>query len=189
MAATIKKYRNEIWKNLKGHISQRPGYKYAISDYGRIVRYNTKMEEGNLLRFSRQGGYPIWRKKMNGTHFAALVHRLVAANFLPKPTADKRFIIHLDHNKENNKASNLRWATQQEVTKHNARNPLVIASMKERKLNHFIVWSKLTEAKVVVIKKMLAKGKTLREIASKYNVSDMQIHRIKTGENWAHIGK
>jgi len=29
--------------------------------------------------------------------------------------------------------------------------------------------------------------KTLKEIAGKFNVSDMQIHRIKTGENWRHI--
>ena len=26
-----------------------------------------------------------------------------------------------------------------------------------------------------------------KEIALKYGVSDMQIHRIKTGENWGHL--
>ena len=145
------------------------------------------MEDGTLINFSRQGGYPIWRKKMNNMNFAALVHRLVAEKFLSKPTEKKRFIIHLDHNKENNKASNLRWATQEEVTKHNTKNPLVIAAMKERKHRNFIAWSKLTEPKVLAIKKLLAKNKTLREIAKKFDVSDMQVHRIKTGENWAHV--
>lgn len=184
----IKMQRNEIWKDLKGHESRGAvWYKYAISNYGRVVKYNNKLEDGFLLRFSRQGGYPIWRKKMKNTHFAALIHRMVAEFFLPKPGAKKKFIIHLDHNKENNKYSNLRWATQEEVTKHNKRNPVVIAALKERALKHNIAWSKLSEAKVLVIKKMLAKGKTLREIADKYKVSDMQIHRIKTGENWSHV--
>ena len=64
---------------------------------------------------------------------------------------------------------------------------MVIAALRERALKHNIAWSKLSEAKVLVIKKMLAKGKTLREIADKYKVSDMQIHRIKTGENWSHV--
>ena len=34
---------------------------------------------------------------------------------------------------------------------------------------------------------MLKEKKTLKAIAKKFNVSDMQIHRIKTKENWAHV--
>jgi len=40
---------------------------------------------------------------------------------------------------------------------------------------------------VKVIKQMLKEKKTLKAIAKKFNVSDMQIHRIKTKENWAHV--
>ena len=47
--------------------------------------------------------------------------------------------------------------------------------------------TKLTAAKVKQIKTSLAKGKTLKELAVKFKVSDMQIYRIKTGENWGHI--
>ena len=35
------------------------------------------------------------------------------------------------------------------------------------------------------IKKQLHFG--VKAIAKKFNVSDMQIHRIKTKENWAHV--
>ncbi|MGC4035310.1 MAG: HNH endonuclease [Chitinophagaceae bacterium] len=184
----IRLLKNEKWKDLPGHESKEAvWYKYAVSDHGRIVKYNKKIEDGFLLRLSREGGYPIWRKRMDGSYFAALLHRLVAKYFLPKPTAKQKFIIHLDHNKENNSRTNLKWATQQEVTEHNKSNPRVKAFLKERKANHFVTWSKLTEAKVIAIKKMLQKEKTLKEIASKYGVSDMQVHRIKTGENWSHI--
>jgi LysM repeat protein len=34
---------------------------------------------------------------------------------------------------------------------------------------------------------MLAKGDTLKKIATKFKVSDMQIHRIKIGENWGKV--
>jgi LysM repeat protein len=45
----------------------------------------------------------------------------------------------------------------------------------------------ITEKQVLDIQKMLQAGKTLSVIAKKYGVSDMQIHRIKTGENWGSI--
>lgn len=180
--------KNEKWKDIPGHESRESvWYKYAISSHGRIVKYNRKIEDGFLLKLSCEGGYPIWRKRLKGKYFAALLHRLVAKYFLPKPGPKQKFIIHLDHDKENNRASNLKWATQQEVTKHNKNNPRVKAFLRERKLNHNVTWSKLTGAKVIRIKEMLQKKKTLKEIAEKFGVSDMQIHRIKTGENWKHI--
>src|SRR6185295_1055331 len=125
--------------------------------------------------------------RLKGAYFAILLHRLVAKHFLPKPAANQKFIIHLDHNKENNKYSNLKWATQAGVTANNRKNPLIKAALKERKKNHNVAWSKLNEALVVKIKQLLKKQKTLKEIATKFGVSDMQVHRIKTGENWAHV--
>ena len=49
---------------------------------------------------------------------------------------------------------------------------------------------KLTVVKVMLIKKLLAKPdrKTrLKMIAKQFGVSEMQISRIKSGENWGHI--
>ena len=49
---------------------------------------------------------------------------------------------------------------------------------------------KLTADKVKQIKVALFKSKkqpTLKALAKKFRVSDMQIHRIKTGENWSHV--
>ncbi|MES1217986.1 MAG: HNH endonuclease [Bacteroidota bacterium] len=184
----IKLLRNERWIDLPGHEAKGPlWFKYAVSDYGRIIKYNNSLEDGFILKLSREGGYPIWRKKWKDDYFAVLLHRLVAKYFLPKQTTKQKFVIHLDHNKENNKYTNLKWATQTEVTEHNKRNPLVKAALKERRENHNISWSKLNEAKVLKIKQQLKQKKTLKEIAAKFGVSDMQIHRIKTGENWQHV--
>jgi DNA invertase Pin-like site-specific DNA recombinase len=67
------------------------------------------------------------------------------------------------------------------------KNPRVKAAIKRRKDNPTIKGAKLDIKKVKVIKQMLKEKKTLKAIAKKFGVSDMQIHRIKTKENWAHV--
>lgn len=46
--------------------------------------------------------------------------------------------------------------------------------------------SKLSRTDTRAIKKLIAEGITLKEISKQYGVSDMQINRIKTGENWGN---
>jgi hypothetical protein len=47
---------------------------------------------------------------------------------------------------------------------------------------------KLKESQVKMIKKKLQAGKsTLKTIAQQFGITDMQVHRIKTGENWSHV--
>ncbi len=186
---SIKMLRAEKWQILKGHVSGGPiAYKYAVSNYGRIIKYKKRLSDGFLLNLSRQEGFPIWRKIMNGEYYAVLLHRLVAKYFLPRPTGKQKFIIHLDFDKENNHYKNLRWATQEEVTKHAKKNPAVIKAKKDRLKNIGDGYNtKLNEVKVKQIRASLKQGKTLKELAIKYKVSDMQIYRIKTGENWGHV--
>ena len=192
MAVTksIKLLKGEKWQTLRGHYTSGPVvYKYAISNYGRVVKFKKKWKDGSLLNLSRQQGFPIWRKIMNGAYYAVLIHRLVAKYFLPNPAGKQKFVLHHDYDKENNHYKNLKWATQEEITEHAKKNPAVIKAKKEMRKNisEGGYNTKLTEAKVKYIKNALAKGKTLKELAVKFKVSDMQIHRIKTGENWAHI--
>ena len=82
----IKILRGEKWQTLKGHVSGGPiAYKYAVSDYGRIIKFKNRLPDGFLLNLSRQEGFPIWRKIMNGKYYAVLLHRVVAKYFLPRP--------------------------------------------------------------------------------------------------------
>ncbi len=46
--------------------------------------------------------------------------------------------------------------------------------------------SKLTKTQVRTIKKRISEGASLKELSRDYGVSDMQINRIKTGENWGN---
>ncbi len=183
----IKFFRGENWSTIPGKKTPH-GERYAVSNYGRLVKFKKIISTGSLLRLSRQQGYPIWRFRNDGVYQHALLHKLVAKYFLAKPDRTKKFVIHLDYDKENNNYRNLKWVTQEELTKHSFKNPAVIKAKKNMLKNIGSGYNtKLTEANVRQIKKLLKKEKTLKEIAIKYGVSDMQVYRIKTGENWSHI--
>lgn len=116
-------------------------------------------------------------------HF--LVHRAVAELFLEKSENDE-VVIHKDFNKENNHVNNLAWASKEEAYSRYADNPYYKENPKgekRRKSGN----AKLTTENVLYIKEKLNDGKTLRELAKYFKVSDMQIHRIKTGENWSSV--
>ena len=190
VSKSIKLLKGEKWQTLRGHNTAGPViYKYAVSNYGRIVKFKNKWHDGSWLGLSRQQGFPIWRRILHGEYYAVLIHRLVAKYFLPVAAGKQKFVIHIDYDKENNYYKNLRWATQEEVTSHASSNPSVIKAKKQMRKNISKGGynTKLTETNVREIKLLLSKGKTLKELAVKFKVSDMQIYRVKTGENWGHI--
>ena len=177
----------ERWAVIRGEKSAY-GEKYAISNSGRLVKFIKTFRNGSLLKGSLQEGYPIWRYKRNGKHKHILFHRLVAKYFLAQPLYQKKILIHLNYKKKDNHYKNLKWVTQQEATAHQQNSPTVKRAKKMRLENIGNgTNTKLTVANIKIIRLLLAKGKTLKELALKFKVSDMQIHRIKTGENWGHL--
>jgi len=123
--------------------------------------------------------------KKRVVNISFLTHRLVALYFLAKPKPNQIFVAHLDYNKNNNTAANLRWMTKEENIAHQQKSPAVIARKNSPagKLNN----AKLSVPKVMLIKKGLNQNKSSKLLAKQFEVSDMQIHRIKIGENWSKI--
>jgi HNH endonuclease len=187
----IKKIEGEKWKTLAFHKAA-TGKFYAISNNGRLSCFTKKPLDGTLVKGSLQEGYSIWRFKKrnrNGSivHMGILLHRLVAEYFSPHPHKGKTVVIHHDHKKTNNHYSNLAWATIAEASVHAQASPRVKKARRLAREKGGAPNSKLTEGKVKAIKTLLGNGKTLKELAVKFGVSDMQIYRIKTGENWGHL--
>ncbi len=157
-----------------------------------LTRLNTLVEKRTKLIAKRKKNTAKYTRK-SYQQVVVLIHKAVAILFLPKPESNQKFVIHKDWSKTNNSADNLQWASQEEVTKHQFSNPKIelekfkdqLAGIK-RKPNTKM--GKLKESDVLFIKRKLSKGNTtLRTLAKRFGVSDMQIHRIKTGENWGHV--
>jgi len=189
----MQKLPNEKWKEIT--IEHPLKLRYAISNKGRMVSFADKIQNGNILKGSKTDGYSIFRfkvtvrKKTVNRHY--FIHKLVGEYFLKKNSDDKTFVLHLDHKRGNNDVKNLKWATKEQMIEHNKKSPKVIKAKKQLiEFNKNRPGHKLTKAKVLLIKKRILnpnRKTTLKEIAQQYDISEMQLYRIKSGENWGHV--
>ena len=94
---------NEIWKDIKGYEGE-----YLISNFGRVK--SLKRAAPRILK-QRVGSTGYMMINLNQKTFQ--VHRLVADAFVLN-TEDKPTVDHIDGDKTNNKAENLRWADKKQ---------------------------------------------------------------------------
>lgn len=118
----------EVFKDIEGFNGA-----YQVSNLGRVksVARITARVNGKALsvkeRILRTGknakGYPTTSLFQDGRLKTKTIHRLVANAFIPNPDCKKE-VDHIDFDRSNNKASNLRWATRSENVKssYNAGN-------------------------------------------------------------------
>ena len=179
----IRNHYNEKWKDIvfDNDISDQMTFK--ISNYGRLIKVVNGEDVLIEKQYSINGYNTVSVVKKKGTKTARYIHKIVAEHFLEKPK-DAKYVIHLDYNKMNNKVENLKWATKREKELHQFKNPDYIAK------NSVIKYSKLTETQAMRLKKKLLdpnRRTRLKILAKQFGVSEMQLHRIKTGENWGHL--
>lgn len=185
----IKSVKNEEWKELKmpkGALR----YRYAVSNQGRIASFSTKIAEGKLLNGTSIGGYPTLNVKPFGENKTYYIHKLVAELFLKKSSAKQKYVIHKNHSKLDNQSKNLKWATKDEMEEHQQSSPLVLKARKDRMNKPIYKGHKLTASTVKNIKKKIfskSRKESMKTIAEHYKISEMQLYRIKSGENWAHV--
>jgi hypothetical protein len=176
----------EVWKDFTKSIWGKNKI-YKISNFGRVIDYS-KDPNGKLLKPYKLGGYEIFSpQKKDGETDLIYVHRAVAQLFLEQDN-ERTMVIHLNYQKDDNLADNLRFVNKTERFEHNYRNPKVIES--KRKAFENPKHSKLSSGKVRMIKRKIfdPNCKTrMRLIAKQFGFSEMQLYRIKSGENWGHI--
>ena len=175
----------EQWKVIKLGIKFERTH-YAVSNIGRIASFKGSLDNKKVLKGTRVNGYAALKLKIKDKDIQCYVHKLVAENFLKKKSRNQTFVIHLDYSKLNNKMSNLRWASREELNKHQQKSPIVKAYQAKRRLKGH----KLTAAKVRDIKQKIfsdTRKVRLKDIATKFGISEMQLYRIKSGKNWSHV--
>ncbi len=165
--------------------------RYAVSNYGRLVSFKDKILEGRILKGSTVESYRVFPYKTYNKgkikNYHLFIGKLVAEQFLPKTSEDQVYVLHLDYARDNDHISNLKWATRAEMLAHAQKSPNVIAAQKIKRVG---VTGKLTSTQVIHIKKRLLdpnRKTRMKMLAKQFGVSEMQIHRIRTEENWGHI--
>ena len=189
----IRVYPNEKFKKII--IEDKLKLNYAVSNKGRLISFLENIEFGRELKGAMTDGYKMFRYKIytdgkikNKNIF---ISKLVAEFFIPKTSEQQTYVLHLDRKRDNDDYRNLKWATREEMIEHSRKSPFVIQA-KLNLLEHNLKSNgrKLTVTKVIHIKKLLAKPEQttrLKMIAKQFGVSEMQIRRIKSGENWSQI--
>ena len=185
----IKNFRGEVWKTLHKE-EWEARFVYKVSNYGRLVSFLKNKEEGELMRGGRVGGYLNFAVRLkSGKSKTYYIHRIVAELFLDKKEGDK-YVIHKNFQKDDNRVENIAWATKDEWVAHQYHSPSVKENKKKRKLRKVTSYSKLTYAQAVILKKKLLdpnRKTRIRVLAKQFGVSEMQLYRIKSGENWGDI--
>jgi NUMOD4 motif/HNH endonuclease/HTH domain len=185
----IKKIAGETWKPFTFSGWKQLRNRYAVSTKGRVASYKKDiLQEGKLLKGSLTTGYRtlnLHRPNNKGTLY---IHREMAQIFLNKPSASYKYVIHRNHNKLDNNLSNLRWVTLEQMISHQQKSPAKIAyKIKQANRTQGL---KLSASQVKRIKTILNnknRNITIKKLAEKYDVSEMTLYRIKSGENWGRI--
>jgi NUMOD4 motif/HNH endonuclease len=186
-------YPNEEFKEIE--MPESLTLRYAISNFGRLISFSKKIEDGRALKGSLTDGYRVLRyhinEEGNRINYHHFFYKLVAQYFLKKTSEDQVHVLHLDRDRSNDVVSNLQWATKQEFLDHCRKSPYVIEA-KKKLVEHIIKsnGAKLTTTKVMFIKKWLQEPEQktrLKIIAKQFGVTPEHLRMIKNGERWGHI--
>ena len=176
----------EEWRDIPGLEGR-----YQASSLGRIRSLDrvgatcygaTRRLKGRLLKTT--GGSRTYKRIPPNIADTQFVHRLVARAFIPNPN-NLPVVNHRDGNPANNRPENLEWCTQMENIRHAFRTGLVQPQHPGR--GDASIASKLTEVQVREIKRRLAAGERICDMARDYPVSKGAISEIKAGRSWGHV--
>jgi len=179
MERRLRKIDDEVWK-----IIPYADKHYEVSNYGRIKSFCYDKIDGRIVKPGIIKGFFNVSFMSQGKKRSFLVHKITAELFVKKLLPEMDTVIHLDWNKANNHFSNLEWSSKENAYKR------MFERIHEKRRNSkekIITYSKLHADDVKRIKMMLNRGITQNVIAKLFCVSEMQITRIKRGENWAHV--
>jgi hypothetical protein len=161
----------EIWKEIEGFEG-----KYEVSSLGNIRHVKTgKLKKLQIIAKYYYVGLCIGNRKSKSHR----VNRLVAAAFVPNPEL-LPIVRHLDDNKLNNQACNLKWGTH--IDNMNDMTTKYRQAKGER-----TGASKLTEADVIKIRELRKQGLKYDDIVPLFPVNKSVICAICNRKAWQHV--
>ena len=183
---TIGKLPNEIWKPITGYRGR-----YLISNLGRIKSLGRYWEFNPKVIILKQyigihGYYQVSLYK-KGNRYNAMIHRIMAQEFLKNPH-HKEEVNHIDGDKLNNCLSNLNWMTKSENMCHARDLGLLNMEVHKGILNS---QAKLTNSQVYRIKWIYTFSNNdyhyWPKVAKSLKVNRSSINRIHRKELWKYL--
>lgn len=173
--------KNEVWKPLlfEGLTKEQ---RFEISNLGRVRRTHKRTGEWQYITGSNCKGYRIFsfRAAEKGKQITKSLHRIVADNFIERPSKKHKHVVHIDFVKHNNTVENLKWATKDEMSNHQKNNPNYKRGL--------VYNSKLSVEQVKEIKRAFLEDDVVyARLARKYGITQTQLNRIRRGENWGSV--
>lgn len=176
-----------------------PGYEglYAVTQDGRVwsqprvvVRRNgvPMTVRGRWMKpILRDDGYHVVTVHRGAEQRHILVHRAVAAAWLPVPAEDQNEVNHKDAVRTHNGMPNIEWCTRLENVHHaiamgrmRYRTPARRAAQRRLALTK----RKLSAEQAQLVRHQLAAGASCRAIAQQLDVAWLTVARIKRGETY-----
>lgn len=163
--------------------------KYKVSNTGKIfsfakIKLGIELVPHSCVNKRKCGGvlYPYVSIADNNKQIKNYnIHRLVAEMFIPNPE-NKKFVNHIDGDKQNNVVNNLEWVTPKENTQHALKNKLLNPPVGERSSS-----AVYTEPQVLEAIKLLSTGKTNKEVAEITNIDTRAISDIRNKKRWSYL--
>lgn len=177
----MKKYSKPVWKKWPGN------RKYSVSIFGHVMRNagGPGAVPGRILNPHLSNGYPAVNVMKNGKIRRCLVHELVADTHLGLRRNKEDRVTHLDGNKINCRADNLKYATHSEVMKNATKLGNVIPP---RLFGEDNKAAKLTATEVQFIRFLGKKKLPLDDIHGLFDkVGKKQIKDILEGNYWSSV--
>jgi len=124
-------------------------------------------------------GYKQVQLRMNGKRLMKLVHVLVLEAFVgPRPHGKES--AHWNGVRDDNRISNLRWATRSENNKDRVRHGTIPCGEKHGK-------AKLNDRVVREARRLRRYGLSFQSIADRFGVTDTVIRFAIIGRTWKHV--
>ncbi len=178
---------SEVWRDAVGYEGL-----YEVSSLGKIrsqrrvvgaAHKSIAVRRGRVLsQATKNNGYKqVTMVDDHGKHKSMLVHRVTLLAFHGEPS-DGQIGRHLDGNKANNVATNLRWGT---YSQNNGEDKRAQGTMPLGEAHHN---AKLTPDDVRDMRALRANGLTGAEIAERYpQIRRDSVYAILRYKTWTHI--
>lgn len=170
---------NEEWRPVGGYEGL-----YEVSDQGRVRRIapGRGVRVGRILKPQRHThDYRTVTLTDDGAQTQFLVHRLVAAAFLPRPLPGFDHVNHKDGHKDHNAIGNLEYTTRSGNVQHAIKNGL--AKVGDRHFRSVLTAAQVREIRAAWSQRDCSQS----ELASRYSVSRGAIVGIIYGKNWKQL--